>query len=176
MPQDIFFRKSVMLLHGSSDLDWWEFSVHWHCNKLHVVDWANSSCKAKLLLNRFQFHSQEFPRALWNPKVHYRIHNSQTLVPALSQINPVYILACLFRYVLVLLVTSASRSSEFKVCKSLHHYTIQINQPTRCNNLSSLLLDVIYSSTCFGRPHAHHQELNNCSSSLWFYRWSVVVV
>jgi len=24
------------------------------------------------------------------------------------------------------------------------------------------------------RPHAHHQELN-CSSSLWFYRWSVVV-
>jgi hypothetical protein len=33
----------------------------------------------------------------------------------------------------------------------------------------------MYSSTCFGRPHAHHQELNNCSSSLWFYRWSVVV-
>jgi hypothetical protein len=32
-----------------------------------------------------------------------------------------------------------------------------------------------YSSTCFGHPHAHHQELNNCSSSLWFYRWSVVV-
>ena len=28
--------------------------------------------------------------------------------------------------------------------------------------------------TCFGRPRAHHQELN-CSSSLWFYRWSVVV-
>jgi hypothetical protein len=20
----------------------------------------------------------------------------------------------------------------------------------------------------FGRPHAHHQELSNCSSSLWF--------
>ena len=33
----------------------------------------------------------------------------------------------------------------------------------------------MYSSTCFERPHAHHQELNNCSSSLWFYRWSVVV-
>jgi hypothetical protein len=25
-----------------------------------------------------------------------------------------------------------------------------------------------YSSTCFGHPHAHHQELINCSSSLWF--------
>jgi hypothetical protein len=33
----------------------------------------------------------------------------------------------------------------------------------------------MYNSTCFERPHAHHQELNNCSSSLWFYRWNVVV-
>jgi len=36
-------------------------------------------------------------------------------------------------------------------------------------------LTFMYSSTCFGRPHAHRQELNNCSSSLWLYRWSVVV-
>ena len=41
--------------------------------------------------------------------------------------------------------------------------------------LQFIILAFIYSSTCFGRPHAHHQELNNCSSSLWFYRWSVVV-
>ena len=33
----------------------------------------------------------------------------------------------------------------------------------------------MYNSMCFRRPHAHHQELNNCSSGLWFYRWSVVV-
>jgi hypothetical protein len=32
----------------------------------------------------------------------------------------------------------------------------------------------MYSSTCFGRPHTHHQELKSYSSSLWFYRWSVV--
>jgi len=36
-------------------------------------------------------------------------------------------------------------------------------------------LTFMNSSTCCGRPHAHHQELNNCSSSLWFYCWSVVV-
>jgi hypothetical protein len=36
-------------------------------------------------------------------------------------------------------------------------------------------LTFIYSTTCFGRPHTHHQKLNNCSSSLWFYRWSVVI-
>jgi len=33
----------------------------------------------------------------------------------------------------------------------------------------------VYSSTCFGLPHAYHQELNNCSSGLWFYRWSVAI-
>jgi hypothetical protein len=36
-------------------------------------------------------------------------------------------------------------------------------------------LTLMCSSTCFGRPHVHHQELNDCSSSLWFYCWSVVV-
>jgi hypothetical protein len=34
---------------------------------------------------------------------------------------------------------------------------------------------LIYSSTCFGCLQAHHQELNNCRSSFWFYRCSVVV-
>jgi hypothetical protein len=41
--------------------------------------------------------------------------------------------------------------------------------------LQFIVLTFIYSSTSFGRPHAYHQELNNCSSRLWFYRWSVVV-
>ena len=31
------------------------------------------------------------------------------------------------------------------------------------------------SSTCFGRSPAHHQELNDCSSSLWFYRRIVLI-
>ena len=30
----------------------------------------------------------------------------------------------------------------FDVCKSVHHYTIQINQPTRYDSFTSLLLDV----------------------------------
>jgi len=53
----------------------------------------------------------------------------------------------------------------------------QINQPDAIiSQVYYLTFTRMYSSTCFGRPHAHHQELNNCSSSLWFYHWSVVVV
>jgi hypothetical protein len=34
--------------------------------------------------------------------------------------------------------------------------------------LKFIILSFKYGSTCFGHPHAQHQELNNCSSSLRF--------
>ena len=65
----------------------------------------------------------------------------------------------------------------------ISNYILQLNniwQFRQINQLNATISQVyyltfMYSSACFGRPQAHHQELNNCSSSLWFYRWSVVV-
>ena len=38
---------------------------------------------------------------------------------------------------------------RFKVYKCVHHHTIQINQPTRCNSFSSLLLGVYLQLNMF---------------------------
>ena len=64
----------------------------------------------------------------------------------------------------------------FKVCKSVQHRTIQINHQPDATIFHFIILTFIYSSTCFGRSPAHHHELSDCSSSLWFYLRIVVTV
>ena len=58
----------------------------------------------------------------------------------------------------------------------MHHHTIQINNQTDATVFQFIILMFVYSSTCFGRFPAHHEELNDCSGSLWFYLRIVVTV
>ena len=49
-----------------------------------------------------------------------------------------------------------------KFCKSVHHHTFKINQPTRCKNISSLLLDVYVQLNMFrasSSPSSGAQQL-----------------
>jgi len=55
---------------------------------------------------------------------------------------------------------------KFKVCKSVHHRTIQINHQPDATMFQFIILTFVYSSNCSGRFPAHHQELNDCSGSL----------
>jgi hypothetical protein len=51
----------------------------------------------------------------------------------------------------------------------MHHRTIQINQQPDATVFQFIILTLVYSSTCFGRFPANHQELDYCSGSLWSY-------
>jgi len=53
---------------------------------------------------------------------------------------------------------------------------IQIKSPTRCINFSVYYPDVYLQLNRFGRFPAHHQELNDCSGTLWLYLRIVVTV
>jgi len=48
-------------------------------------------------------------------------------------------------------------------------HLIQINHQPDATIFQFIILMFVYSSTRFGRFPAHHQELNDCSGSLWFY-------
>jgi len=57
---------------------------------------------------------------------------------------------------------------------SVHRRTIQINHQLDATIFHLIILTFIYSLTCSGVP-PNHQELNDCSSSLWFYLRIVVI-
>jgi hypothetical protein len=56
----------------------------------------------------------------------------------------------------------------------VHHRTIQINHQPDATIFQFIILTFVYSLTCFGRFSARHQELNDCSGSVWFYLCIVV--
>jgi len=55
-------------------------------------------------------------------------------------------------------------------------FAIQIKHQPDATIFQFIILTFIYSSTCFGRFPAHHQELNDCCGSLWFYPHCPIVV
>ena len=78
-------------------------------------------------------------------------------------------------FLIISSILCKTRSRFFDVRKSMHHHTIQINQPTRCNSFTSLLTDVYVWLNMFRALSRPSSGAYNCISGLWFYRWSVVV-
>ena len=72
--------------------------------------------------------SQEFPRILWNPKVHYRTHKCPPTLPILSQLHPV----TSWRYILIL-------SSHLRLGLPNGLFTSGFPTKTLCTPLPSLI-------------------------------------
>ena len=73
--------------------------------------------------------SQQIPRILWNPKVHYRIHTRPPPVPILTQLYPYPPYPTSWRSILIL---SSHLSLGFQVVSFP-----QVSQPNPCICLSS---------------------------------------
>jgi hypothetical protein len=82
----------------------------------------------------------------------------------------------LFKHVTIFVRLSPKGDRRYAVFIIKLYLHIQINHQRDAKIFHFTILTFIYSSTCFGRFSAHHQELDDCSDSLWFYLRIVVTV
>ena len=112
------------------------------CVYIHIPTYLVHGAESFLRANCFAA-SQEIPRILWNPKVHYRTHKRLPPVPILGQPNPVlyiyiyiYIYSYIFQcYIFQILHTQGSYIVSFLF--NIYHYSPRRNS---CSFFKSILM------------------------------------
>jgi len=142
-------------------------------SSIHIRYKSQSNTTSLLFL---KLHSRQHVSALQSHHQNFLMNRSKINIYSAFEIPSVYIDGTVSIIVLWSDTGIYIHCTMFTVCKSVHHRTIQINHQPDATIFQFIILTFIYSSTSFGRFPAHHQELNDCSGSLWFYLHIVVIV
>jgi hypothetical protein len=107
--------------------------------------------------------SEEIPRLLWNPKVHYRVHKSPPLLPILIQMNPVHIHQPYFSKIhsnIILLSTPRTSTSSLRLRFFGQHFVC----------ISHL------SNACYMHRQSHPHWVDHPNNILWSVQVMILLI